>query len=205
MPLLSLSSTPHRTVVRPPARAEVTRAVPEIETLERFGVPFACFSRRGEALIVSAEADRLLGEGDGSLQLTGELEAAVRAADRSGRLMATARGGPTFEALPVPALGSRAACRIGWVTVGANVLVAIVLILASSGPSDTAPSFEGRLSLREREVAGLIARGASTKAIAAALGISPHTARRHTERVFEKCGVRCRAALAAMVSRQLVG
>lgn len=56
-----------------------------------------------------------------------------------------------------------------------------------------------RLSLRERAVADLIARGESTKGIAADMGISEHTVRRHTEHLFTKLGVRTRAAVAAIV------
>lgn len=48
------------------------------------------------------------------------------------------------------------------------------------------------LTAREAEVAVLLAGGATEKRIAAALGISPHTARHHTERVFVRLGVRSR-------------
>ncbi|WP_310571305.1 helix-turn-helix transcriptional regulator [Gemmatimonas sp.] len=61
-----------------------------------------------------------------------------------------------------------------------------------------------RLSLRERAVAELIARGESTKCIAADMGISEHTVRRHTEHLFTKLGVRTRAAVAAMVAATTV-
>lgn len=45
----------------------------------------------------------------------------------------------------------------------------------------------------EMRVASLLADGRSNKGVAAALCISPHTARRHTERVLAKLGVRSRA------------
>jgi DNA-binding CsgD family transcriptional regulator len=51
------------------------------------------------------------------------------------------------------------------------------------------------LTAREAEVALLIARGATRKEIAGALGISEHTARAHTERVFQKLSVTTRAAV----------
>jgi DNA-binding CsgD family transcriptional regulator len=51
------------------------------------------------------------------------------------------------------------------------------------------------LTPRELHVARLLAAGARNEAIAAALGISPHTARRHTEKVFAKLGVSSRAAV----------
>jgi len=53
------------------------------------------------------------------------------------------------------------------------------------------------MSPREREVASLLARGARNAVIAATLGISPHTVRRHTERVLAKLGVESRAEVAA--------
>ena len=52
------------------------------------------------------------------------------------------------------------------------------------------------LTAREAEVALLLAEGRADKEIAEALFISPHTARRHTERVLHKMGVSSRAAVA---------
>lgn len=53
------------------------------------------------------------------------------------------------------------------------------------------------LSAREREVVAAVARGESTKAIAAALGVSAHTVVEHIERACQKIGVRGRRALVA--------
>jgi DNA-binding CsgD family transcriptional regulator len=52
---------------------------------------------------------------------------------------------------------------------------------------------------RELEVAMLLASGRSNVAIAAALRISPHTARHHTQRVLVKLGVHSRAAAGALL------
>ena len=54
----------------------------------------------------------------------------------------------------------------------------------------------GRLTAREREVAGLVAAGLTNKEIAAELQISPHTVDQHMRRVFGKLGVRRRGAVA---------
>ncbi len=43
----------------------------------------------------------------------------------------------------------------------------------------------------------LLIRGMSNRGIAEHLGISPHTARHHTERVMTKLGLQSRAAIAA--------
>jgi DNA-binding CsgD family transcriptional regulator len=53
------------------------------------------------------------------------------------------------------------------------------------------------LTPTEARVALLLAHGKSNAEIAQALSISPHTARRHTERVLCKLGLRSRAEVAA--------
>jgi len=52
------------------------------------------------------------------------------------------------------------------------------------------------LTEREAEVIGLLARGAQTKQIAGALGISVKTADRHIQNAYAKIGVSTRAAAA---------
>ena len=52
---------------------------------------------------------------------------------------------------------------------------------------------------REIQVAMLVAEGRSNIAIAAALQISPHTARHHTQRVLAKLGVHSRSAAGALL------
>lgn len=54
-----------------------------------------------------------------------------------------------------------------------------------------------RLTAREAEVLGWVARGATNAEIAAALFISSQTVRKHLENIFEKLGVRTRTAAAA--------
>lgn len=59
------------------------------------------------------------------------------------------------------------------------------------GPTTTRPGSE-RLTPRERQVAALLAARRTNREIAAALDLSLHTARHHTERVLRKCGVSSR-------------
>jgi DNA-binding CsgD family transcriptional regulator len=53
-----------------------------------------------------------------------------------------------------------------------------------------------RLTPRETAVARLLAERRPAREIAGALGISVHTARRHTEHVYAKLGLRSRRAVA---------
>jgi DNA-binding CsgD family transcriptional regulator/tetratricopeptide (TPR) repeat protein len=59
------------------------------------------------------------------------------------------------------------------------------------------PTGTGALSARELEVLRLVAAGKTSRDIAAALGISQHTVRRHLENTFAKLGVSSRAAAIA--------
>lgn len=65
---------------------------------------------------------------------------------------------------------------------------------------DTALMKRFALTRRECEVARAIGSGRSSQDISTRLGISIHTTRRHTERVFTKLGVSTRAAVAAILN-----
>ena len=60
-------------------------------------------------------------------------------------------------------------------------------------PSDEVIRGHFGLTPRETEVARLLAEGRTNAGVAAALSISQHTARHHTEKVFRKLGVSSRA------------
>ncbi|HET7469590.1 MAG TPA: LuxR C-terminal-related transcriptional regulator [Gemmatimonadales bacterium] len=60
---------------------------------------------------------------------------------------------------------------------------------------------EDGMTPREVEVALLLATGLSNNALARQLGISPHTARHHTQRVLGKLGVHSRAEAGARLRR----
>ncbi len=59
---------------------------------------------------------------------------------------------------------------------------------AAGASSDPASA----LTARERSVLALLARGTSNDAVAAELGMSPHTARTHVRNILRKLGVRSR-------------
>ena len=58
------------------------------------------------------------------------------------------------------------------------------------------------LSKRETEILQKVAYGATTKAVADELGISPHTVKTHLERIFEKLGANDRAQAVAIAIRK---
>ena len=57
-----------------------------------------------------------------------------------------------------------------------------------------------RLSIREREVLDLIAAGATNKAIARDLGVSPHTIKRHVANMLHKLGAVSRSHAVARLA-----
>ncbi|HEU4699157.1 MAG TPA: helix-turn-helix transcriptional regulator [Gemmatimonadales bacterium] len=66
-------------------------------------------------------------------------------------------------------------------------------------PAEAALPGRFRLTARECQVALLLAEGRSNSDVAAALGVSPHTARHHTENVMAKLGARSRAEVGALI------
>ena len=61
---------------------------------------------------------------------------------------------------------------------------------------------EAPLSRRETEILQMVAYGSTTKEVAHDLGISPHTAKTHLERIFEKLGANDRAQAVAIAIRK---
>lgn len=67
------------------------------------------------------------------------------------------------------------------------------------GGAAVAPSFGAGLTTRQREVAVLVARGCSNRQISTLLGVSEKTVEKHVAALFERLGVRTRAAIGACV------
>lgn len=65
---------------------------------------------------------------------------------------------------------------------------------------DVAERFE-QLSVREREVLCLIAKGLTNDEIAAKLFISPHTVKNHVSRIYQKVGMDDRTKVAIWAVR----
>jgi DNA-binding NarL/FixJ family response regulator len=91
---------------------------------------------------------------------------------------------------------ARAAGASGCVSkdMGAGDIVKAVRMIGL-GMEVFGPSEEGaaQLSVRERDVIGLIAAGATNREIAQRLYLSPHTIKEHTSTIYRKLGVRNRA------------
>lgn len=82
---------------------------------------------------------------------------------------------------------------------GETALLLCVLVSRMSRPPLSSRELRGHYGLTAREisVATLLAQGRSNREIARILGLSIHTARRHTEHVLMKLDVHTRAAVAA--------
>lgn len=111
--------------------------------------------------------------------------------DRAGeRVVTTARGGYRLTACLAGA-GSPAPAGV--------LLLLEPLFRELFGDGEIRDRFG--LTKQELRVARHIASGLRNDALAQRLGISPHTARRHTERVLEKLGVASRRQVAERISR----
>ena len=81
------------------------------------------------------------------------------------------------------------------------IVLSMVERLTPAPPSPESLREQFGLTRAEVRVALLLADGCSNDTVATRLGISPFTARRHTERVLRKLGVSSRAAVAARIRR----
>jgi len=153
-----------------------------------------------QALAALASAS---GDLDDAVRLTGAAQAtfgaiealpSAAAAGRSDRLLESARG----------ALGAEAVASL--LAEGQALKPHQAVHLASVAREAPAPSTEtGRygvsLTEREVEVATLVARGLSNRAIGEKLFITQATAARHVANIFAKVGVTSRAQLAAWIAK----
>jgi DNA-binding CsgD family transcriptional regulator len=141
--------------------------------------------------LLDALANTALGYDDGSLP------AAVLALASHVRSERFAAGAGT-DVVTVPSAA-------GWITLHASRTgeadgrVAIVVERASGAASATLRLELHGATSREREVATLLARGATTAEIAGALVLSQHTVQDHVKSLFEKLGVTSRQELVARV------
>ncbi len=145
------------------------------------------------------EADQLLpliGYGSTRLPLPVTVYAVAAALTRSDN------AGPS----PLPSARVRAATG-GWLNVHASRLAGppgeqrIAVVVEPADPHSALGILLSAygLSTREREVARLVLRGASTRVISDSLHISAHTVQDHLKSVFDKIGVRSRRDLIGLL------
>lgn len=89
---------------------------------------------------------------------------------------------------------------LDWCATATELVAAVRAVSAGTGSSterllSVVPAHPGPLTDRQRDVARLVAAGASNDAIGRALGISPHTARTHVQHLLGRLGVSHRAAV----------
>jgi len=99
----------------------------------------------------------------------------------------------------------RGDAHLPWHGDGDAVLRAVAPFLgieaAPARPGEPDADLLGELSMREREVLGLVAEGLSDAQIAERLVISPHTVHRHVANILAKLRLPTRAAAAAQAAR----
>jgi DNA-binding CsgD family transcriptional regulator len=187
----------HSSSIRGPIDDLCTELYPPADIarlLRQLGVPFATFDPALRCTELSPAAHALLGdEADHVCRLGARLLASMPG--DAGRMPAAARGESASSCVP----GGRHLLRAQRLPRGDPKRTGIVLVLPIRGGTERVEPRQWGLSRREAEVAALIARGASTAEVACVLGISAHTVRRHTERIYSKVGVRTRMQLAMVL------
>jgi Response regulator containing a CheY-like receiver domain and an HTH DNA-binding domain len=172
---------------------------PWLRGLEVFGIPFLCYGSDARRSFVSPAATALLAQELTGPALGRQADRAVLAelADRRRRFqigqftLAREIAGPGNMTLAVHIVRP----------VVEDICAIVVMRVRVEAPTP-ATSLPG-LSPRESAVAQLICAGLGTKQIAVRLGISAHTARHHTERLFAKLGVHSRAGVVALCAGTL--
>jgi DNA-binding CsgD family transcriptional regulator len=86
-------------------------------------------------------------------------------------------------------------------TLGMEAVLVTVERQSAALPSARQLQVHYQLTPREADVALLLAKGLSNRAVADRLYISPHTARRHTEKVLDKLDLSSRSAVAITILR----
>ena len=165
---------------------------PALRTLDDFGVAYLMIARGDGAVRLSGAAKTLLAGAAG--------ERVLAQAERLARARLEGRndsGASPGTLVAVPSCDG-SLCLTARELASARHPVAVVVTLQPTA-SATAEAPVPGLTAREAQVARLIGEGHGTKQIAHVLGISPHTARHHTERVFVKLGVRSRVAVALLL------
>jgi DNA-binding CsgD family transcriptional regulator len=167
----------------------------------------ALYSSDGTALHQNAVLTGLLAEHSDRDRLWRMMTAAALDAARAAQTPLIAIGGslpPVPEVqhdLRAPGRRHRVRARILTPADGRAPGLIVVIVEREKAETASASALQKRFCLTEREldVTHLLSMGKSNADIAQALGISPYTARHHTESVLSKLGVRSRAEVPRVV------
>jgi DNA-binding CsgD family transcriptional regulator len=202
---LCLHRTDHPLGFVPAEAALLARLAPHIAHALRQSVLLHALPGTGDprpgVLVLSAEL--------GVVATTPEAAALLEQLERAPHLPLPAAVYAVVAALrgrhPDPSVRVRAASG-AWLALHASHLDgaeadAVAVVVEPCSPRATVPIRLAAfgLSRREAEVARLVLRGSSTRAISAALHISPHTVQDHLKHVFDKLGVRSRRDLVGLM------
>ncbi|HEX6939079.1 MAG TPA: helix-turn-helix transcriptional regulator [Longimicrobiales bacterium] len=163
--------------------------------------------RDGRIVHVNRALQRLLERDPERDQLQAELRRVAGCFARLGDPATdpVAEGAWAHLSVEVCTAGGRYRLRGALLDPGIAAPAACVLVTAHGGTLPLPPlerlCGEWGLTPRQAAVAALLAEGRSNAEVAERLGISPHTARHHTESVLMKLGVRSRAEVAARLLR----
>lgn len=172
---------------------------PWARVLETFGVPFLCYDAGARCAHASGVARKMLSCVATGAVIRGEAERVVAEVSQRSFPAPIADFALIRE---VPLETDGLALAVYNVRSHGGGRCTVVVIRPAADTTARGEQVEG-LTPRETGVARLLAAGLSAKAIASQLGISPHTARHHTERVYTKLGVRRRGAVAALVATRI--
>ena len=192
---------------QPEDGAVQTDAALFLRALDAVPQPLAFYTCAGELLHANRPAYCALKDAPEAEWLRAEAEHFARSVCALVRVRGEEGEGEVMEAVAVQEISVSALLRLSGSYVGLNLFgsgPSVLLSLEQPAPDPLAES-----SLRERfgltrqeaRMTRLLAEGWSNQEIAERLSISAHTAKRHTEHVLHKLGVRSRAEVAIRVLR----
>ncbi len=184
------------------SRPDAPAPPPSLAVFENLGEPLAVFDAEGHEWCCSTAFTRLL---------RGDAEASRVRRETAALAVALCADTPPHDASKAYTLTRTLRTARNRYELHASLMPRVVLdahaaLIHLRGYRVRMPSpkrLRTRLGLTEREaeVALLVAEGLTSKEIAVRLDLSPHTVRRHGERVLEKLGLHTRAGVALALMR----
>jgi DNA-binding CsgD family transcriptional regulator len=171
----------------------------------------ALLDERGAMVYENPVLHQLLEEEAEAARVERECADLGRAVLATTRRSAKSRPDPAVGPRPLTLRTTAAAYDLRGALVGPGVLgpgpMAIVVLERTTPSRHALEGLRARFHLTPRELAvsRLLAEGRSNDQLAARLGVSIHTARRHVEHVLMKLGVHSRAAVGAKLRERLPG